>query len=60
MCRKQTRVDHLNVLPALDRADASSLDHLSSPGNVRPGKSLDNLDGEPYPPTVTGVDREDR
>lgn len=53
MCREQSRVDHINVLPALDNADASSLEHLSNFGEVRPGKSLDGLDGEPHPPTVT-------
>ena len=50
------RVDHLNMLPALDGPGASGLDHLRSPGEVHPGGSLDGLDSTPHPPTVTGVD----
>lgn len=54
--REQTRVDHLNMLPALDGPGASELDHLRSPGEVHPGGSLNRLDSTPHPPTVTGVD----
>lgn len=50
------RVDHLNMLPALDSPGASGLDHLSGCGEVHPGGSLDGLDSTPHPPTVTGVD----
>lgn len=56
MVREQTRVDRLNVLPALDGPGASSLEHLSSPGEVHPSGSLDGLDGAPHPPPVSGVD----
>ena len=56
MGREQTRVDHLNMLPALDGPGASELDHLRGPGEVRPGGSLDRLGRTPHPPTVTGVD----
>ena len=54
--REQTRVDHLNMLPALDGPGASELDHLRSPGEVHPGGSLNRLGRTPHPPTVTGVD----
>ena len=56
MGREQTRVDHLNMLPALDGPGASELDHLSSPGEVHPGGSLDGLDSTPHPPPMTGID----
>ena len=56
MGREQTRVDHLNMLPALDGPGASELDHLRSPGEVHPGGSLNRLGSTPHPPTVTGVD----
>jgi hypothetical protein len=54
--REQTRVDHLNMLPALDSPGASDLDHLSGCGEVHSGGSLNLLDSTSHPPTVTGVD----
>ena len=56
MGREQTRVDHLNMLPALDSSGASDLEHLRSPGEVHPGGDLNRLDGAAYPPPVAGVD----
>lgn len=40
MDREQTRVDYLNVLPALDGPGASDLDHLRSPGEVGASTAL--------------------
>ena len=56
MDREQTRVDHLNMLPALDSPGASDLDHLSGCGEVHPGGDLNRLDSAPHPPPMRGVD----
>ena len=59
MGSEQTRVCHLNVLPALDGPGASDLENLSRCGEVHPLGCLDGLDGAPHPPPVAGVDARD-
>ena len=52
MGSEQNRVDHLDLLLALDGAGAPDPDHLGRAGEVDPGGGLDGFDGAQYPPPV--------
>ena len=55
MGREQTRVDHLDVLPALDGSGAADPHHLGDAGEVDPLGRLHSPDGAPHSPTVGAV-----
>ena len=54
--RKQTWVDHLNVLVSLDGPGASILDHLGGCGEADPLGYLSDLSGMSHPLPMFGID----